>query len=100
MKRCPQCAEVYNDETLRFGRTDGVALVDFDREAPTAVLGSTPVDGPATVRAVSRARSSKSKSIDSIAILPFENVGADPSTEYLSDGITENIINHLSHLPK
>ncbi len=40
------------------------------------------------------------KIIDSIAVLPFENATADPNTEYLSDGITESIINSLSHLPK
>jgi eukaryotic-like serine/threonine-protein kinase len=40
----------------------------------------------------------KAASIDSIAVLPFENVGADPNTEYLSDGITEGIINSLSHV--
>jgi serine/threonine protein kinase len=39
------------------------------------------------------------KAIDSLAVLPFVNVGADPSTEYLSDGITENLINSLSSLP-
>ncbi len=38
--------------------------------------------------------------IDSIAVLPFTNVGADPNTEYLSDGIAENIINALSRLQK
>jgi serine/threonine protein kinase/Tfp pilus assembly protein PilF len=38
--------------------------------------------------------------IDSLAVLPFENAGGDPSTEYLSDGITESIINSLSQLPK
>ena len=38
------------------------------------------------------------KPIDSIAVLPLENVGADPSTEYLSDGITEGIINKLAQL--
>jgi eukaryotic-like serine/threonine-protein kinase len=40
------------------------------------------------------------KTFDSIAVLPFENATADPNTEYLSDGITESIINSLSHLPK
>ncbi len=40
----------------------------------------------------------KHQTIDSIAVLPFENVGADPNTEYLSDGITESLMNTLSQL--
>lgn len=40
------------------------------------------------------------KAIDSLAILPFENMSADADAEYLSDGITESIINALSQLPK
>ena len=34
----------------------------------------------------------------SLAVLPFVNSGADPATEYLTDGITENIINSVSQL--
>ena len=37
--------------------------------------------------------------IASIAILPFVNSSGDQNTEYLSDGITESIINAFSHLP-
>ena len=41
-----------------------------------------------------------SAEIESLAILPMENASADAGMEYLSDGITESIINSLSNLPK
>jgi len=37
--------------------------------------------------------------IESIAVLPFENQNRDPSVEWLSDGVTESIINNLAQLP-
>ena len=37
--------------------------------------------------------------IDSVAVLPFENVGGDADREYLSDGLAEVLINELSRLP-
>jgi serine/threonine protein kinase/TolB-like protein/tetratricopeptide (TPR) repeat protein len=36
--------------------------------------------------------------IHSIAVLPFANTTGDPNTDYLSDGISESLINSLSQL--
>jgi len=45
-------------------------------------------------------RSSRTASIDSLAVLPFTNVGGDSNTDYLSDGITESVIASLTHVPE
>ena len=40
------------------------------------------------------------KTINSLVVLPFANASGDPGAEYLSEGITEAIINHLSRLSR
>ena len=40
------------------------------------------------------------EALSALAVLPFINAGADPEAEYLSDGITDSIINNLSQLPQ
>jgi TolB-like protein/Flp pilus assembly protein TadD len=50
-------------------------------------LSGSPAAGPAGV-------------IDSIAVLPFTNNGNDPDTEYLCEGIAENIMNTLAQAPR
>ncbi len=41
-----------------------------------------------------------SKAIDSIAVLPFSNLSGDPDMDYLSDGITDSLINSLAQVHK
>ncbi len=40
------------------------------------------------------------QTIDSLAVLPFVNVNADQRSEYLTDGISESLINSLSQIPQ
>lgn len=35
----------------------------------------------------------------SLAVLPFENLSADEDDEYFSDGLTEDLLNHLAGVP-
>jgi TolB-like protein/predicted Ser/Thr protein kinase len=44
-------------------------------------------------------RSGRAAQIDSIAVLPFTNVGGDATVDYLGDGITESLIASLTHVP-
>ncbi|HEX8169237.1 MAG TPA: protein kinase [Thermoanaerobaculia bacterium] len=61
-------------------------------------IGSSGIND-SLLRDITRRRK-PSKSIDSIAVLPLANATNDPSAEYLTDGITEGVINRLSQLPK
>jgi TolB-like protein len=39
-------------------------------------------------------------SLESIAVLPFDNQNRDSDSDYLSDGITESLISSLAQLPR
>ncbi|CAN5820413.1 serine/threonine-protein kinase [soil metagenome] len=45
-------------------------------------------------------RVSNTAQIESLAVLPFVNESGNAEVEYLSDGMTESLINSLSRLPK
>jgi serine/threonine-protein kinase len=45
-------------------------------------------------------RASDAARIESLAVMPFSNASGNSDVEYLSEGITESLINSLSQLPK
>ena len=55
--------------------------------------------GVAVLGVLGLIRSQRGAPMESVAVLPFENTGGDPEADYLSDGLTDSLINRLSRLP-
>ena len=59
-----------------------------------------PLEALATQSQQANQIESEDEPIDSLAVIPLEAPDRDVNVEYLSDGITESIINTLSRIPK
>jgi serine/threonine-protein kinase len=72
-------------------------------QAVRQALARVPADRFATASQFAEALASGARASPtpekSIAVLPFANLSADPESEYFSDGMTEEIINALTHVP-
>ena len=89
---------------LKSARTVSLATDSGEVNAQTGNLDSPTRllhDDSSSGSGVSPQRKRRSrKTINSIAILPLVNASKESEMEYLSDGITEVLINNLSRMPK
>jgi len=90
--RCQSAAEIRADLKRLKRDTDSgrspAGAATFDRQGDETSSPKAPL------------QRRPSKTIDSLFVLPFVNASGDPEMEYLSDGITEAIMNSLAQLPK
>jgi serine/threonine protein kinase/tetratricopeptide (TPR) repeat protein len=91
-----KCLEKDRQRRYQSAREVSTDLRNLRRDGGTGE--TTGASGTGKTQPARRSRSRKT--IDSLAILPLVNASGDPDAEYLSDGITESIINTLSQLPK
>ena len=92
-----KCLEKDRERRYQSVRDLLIDLRNLQRDSDSGSAAATAGIGRQT-QVVTRTRSRKT--IDSLAILPFTNQSGDPDLEYLSDGVTEALINNLSRLTK
>ncbi|HEV2176342.1 MAG TPA: protein kinase [Terriglobia bacterium] len=84
------------DREVRY-QTASDLRADLKRLKRDTESGRTFSPGPGSDRVRRRARGAPE--VMRVAVLPFSNAGGNPEAEYLSDGITESLIDSLSQLP-
>ncbi len=93
-------AKQFADPVPAVRRLRGTVSASVERALVTA-LAKVPADRFASAVAFAEALTTATvvrSGARSIAVLPFVNLSADPEDEYFADGITEDVIAHLSKI--
>jgi serine/threonine protein kinase/TolB-like protein/Tfp pilus assembly protein PilF len=80
--------------------SSSVAAAESARRKPWAMLGAVVAFVLAIAAGGYYFLHRTPSAIDSVAVLPLANATSNSEMDYLADGITEGVINHLSRLPR
>jgi serine/threonine protein kinase/Flp pilus assembly protein TadD len=90
----------FEAEFARVSQNDAPNRISFTGSQAISEAVTTEISGAVNQVLAAPIRQSSGRTVDSLAILPLSNDGADAEMEYLGDGITESIINSLAQLPQ
>ena len=108
MKRCPECRRDYYDDSLLYCLDDGSALLEGPASADHRTL-EKPQGVDDFFSSLSSRHDFPTRELDphptliqapsnSIAVLPFVNIGNEPDIDYFSDGLAEELLTVLSKI--
>jgi TolB-like protein/Tfp pilus assembly protein PilF len=90
LRRCiGELRRAFDDDARNPAIIETVSKRGYRLLAPVSALAPAPAPAPAPAESVVT---------DSIVVLPFTNMSADPENEYFADGITEEIIDALTQI--
>jgi TolB-like protein/Tfp pilus assembly protein PilF len=104
MKRCPKCGRDYFDDSMLYCLEDGSALVARSDSADMPTVVDPKIWAAASQESIpafpgaSISGWAGPAADNSIAVLPFLNMSADPENEYFCDGLAEELLNVLSKI--
>ena len=89
LKRCiVELRRAFDDDARNPHIIETISKRGYRLLAPVSALAAAAAPAP-----------TESAVTDSIVVLPFANMSADPENEYFADGITEEIIDALAQIP-
>jgi len=92
MKRCPKCNRLFDENSLKFCRSDGSVLVTGSlTEANTIFFSGAQPIAHTPPRPLPDTPSS-------IAVLPFRNLTPDPANEYFGVGLADELVHSLTRI--